>query len=92
MPASQVVEIPCTDEQMCRAIVAALVTALAPLVPGAPPTPEIGATPGGDDGSAAAALPLAGGGGASGKRSLEGTFLSGCILTARNAADEILAR
>ena len=33
-----------------------------------------------------------GGGGASGKRSLEGTFLSGCILTARNAADEILAR
>jgi len=31
-----------------------------------------------------------GGGGASGKRSLEGTFLSGCILTARNAATEIL--
>ena len=27
-----------------------------------------------------------GGGGASGKRSLEGTFLSGCILTARKAA------
>ncbi len=31
-----------------------------------------------------------GGGGASGKRSLEGTFLSGCILTARNAADAII--
>lgn len=30
-----------------------------------------------------------GGGGASGKRSLEGTFLSGCILTARNAAEAI---
>ncbi|NMP32584.1 FAD-dependent oxidoreductase [Thalassotalea sp. M1531] len=30
-----------------------------------------------------------GGGGASGKRSLEGTFLSGCILTARNAANKI---
>jgi hypothetical protein len=30
-----------------------------------------------------------GGGGASGRRSLEGTFLSGCILTARAAADEI---
>ncbi len=30
-----------------------------------------------------------GGGGASGKRSLEGTFLSGCILTARAAADAI---
>ena len=27
-----------------------------------------------------------GGGGANGKRSLEGTFLSGCILTARQAA------
>ncbi len=32
-----------------------------------------------------------GGGGASGKRSLEGTFLSGCILTARAAADAIAA-
>lgn len=32
-----------------------------------------------------------GGGGASGKRSLEGTFLSGCILTARNAAQAIIA-
>ncbi|RRJ82471.1 FAD-binding dehydrogenase [Aestuariirhabdus litorea] len=31
-----------------------------------------------------------GGGGASGFRSLEGTFLSGCILTARNAAQQIL--
>jgi len=31
-----------------------------------------------------------GGGGASGLRSLEGTFLSGCILTARNAAQSIL--
>jgi predicted oxidoreductase len=30
-----------------------------------------------------------GGGGASGKRSLEGTFLSGCILTARAAARSI---
>jgi predicted oxidoreductase len=30
-----------------------------------------------------------GGGGASGKRSLEGTFLSGCILTARAAAGSI---
>lgn len=30
-----------------------------------------------------------GGGGASGKRSLEGTFLSGCILTARQAAEHI---
>jgi len=30
-----------------------------------------------------------GGGGASGKRSLEGTFLSGCILTARKAAAAI---
>jgi hypothetical protein len=30
-----------------------------------------------------------GGGGACGKRSLEGTFLSGCILTARAAADAI---
>ncbi|MCL6414369.1 FAD-binding dehydrogenase [Aestuariirhabdus sp. Z084] len=30
-----------------------------------------------------------GGGGASGFRSLEGTFLSGCILTARNAAQHI---
>ena len=30
-----------------------------------------------------------GGGGASGKRSLEGTFLSGCILTARKAAEAI---
>ena len=33
-----------------------------------------------------------GGGGASGKRSLEGTFLSGCILTARRAAMAIRAR
>ena len=32
-----------------------------------------------------------GGGGASGKRSLEGTFLSGCILTARKAAEAISA-
>jgi predicted oxidoreductase len=32
-----------------------------------------------------------GGGGACGKRSLEGTFLSGCILTARKAAAAILA-
>ena len=32
-----------------------------------------------------------GGGGASGKRSLEGTFLSGCILTARKAAFAIRA-
>jgi hypothetical protein len=31
-----------------------------------------------------------GGGGASGRRSLEGTFLSGCILTARKAAAGIL--
>jgi hypothetical protein len=31
-----------------------------------------------------------GGGGVNGKRSLEGTFLSGCILTARNAAEAIL--
>lgn len=31
-----------------------------------------------------------GGGGASGKRSLEGTFLSGCILTAQNAAAAII--
>jgi predicted oxidoreductase len=31
-----------------------------------------------------------GGGGASGKRSLEGTFLSGCILTARKAAKAML--
>lgn len=30
-----------------------------------------------------------GGGGASGKRSLEGTFLSGCILTARAAVDAL---
>ena len=30
-----------------------------------------------------------GGGGASGKRSLEGTFLSGCVLSARAAADGI---
>ena len=30
-----------------------------------------------------------GGGGASGKRSLEGTFLPGCILTARIAANHI---
>ena len=30
-----------------------------------------------------------GGGGASGKRSLEGTFLPGCILTARAAARHI---
>lgn len=33
-----------------------------------------------------------GGGGASGFRSLEGTFLSGCILTAQNAAQAILAK
>lgn len=33
-----------------------------------------------------------GGGGASGKRSLEGTFLSGCILTARDAARAIAGR
>ncbi|MEN9397758.1 MAG: hypothetical protein RLZ81_2288, partial [Pseudomonadota bacterium] len=32
-----------------------------------------------------------GGGGASGKRSLEGTFLPGCILTARAAAKAIAA-
>lgn len=32
-----------------------------------------------------------GGGGASGKRSLEGTFLPGCILTARAAARSIIA-
>ena len=32
-----------------------------------------------------------GGGGASGKRSLEGTFLSGCILTARKAAAHLTA-
>lgn len=32
-----------------------------------------------------------GGGGASGKRSLEGTFLPGCILTARAAAQSIVA-
>jgi predicted oxidoreductase len=32
-----------------------------------------------------------GGGGASGKRSLEGTFLPGCILTARAAARHITA-
>jgi predicted oxidoreductase len=32
-----------------------------------------------------------GGGGASGKRSLEGTFLAGCILTARAAARSIAA-
>jgi len=31
-----------------------------------------------------------GGGGASGKRSLEGTFLSGCILTARKTAQALL--
>lgn len=31
-----------------------------------------------------------GGGGASGKRSLEGTFLSGCVLTARKAAQHIV--
>jgi predicted oxidoreductase len=31
-----------------------------------------------------------GGGGASGKRSLEGTFLSGCIMTARAAARSFL--
>lgn len=30
-----------------------------------------------------------GGGGASGRRSLEGTFLSGCVLTARAAADAL---
>ena len=33
-----------------------------------------------------------GGGGASGKRSLEGTFLSGCILTARKTAMSIRAK
>ena len=33
-----------------------------------------------------------GGGGASGKRSLEGTFLSSCIITAKNAARAILAQ
>lgn len=33
-----------------------------------------------------------GGGGASGRRSLEGTFLSGCILTARNAAQHIVEK
>ena len=33
-----------------------------------------------------------GGGGASGKRSLEGTFLPGCILTARAAARSIIGR
>ena len=33
-----------------------------------------------------------GGGGASGKRSLEGTFLSGCILTARKTAASLLGR
>jgi predicted oxidoreductase len=33
-----------------------------------------------------------GGGGASGKRSLEGTFLPGCILTARAAARSIAGR
>lgn len=33
-----------------------------------------------------------GGGGASGLRSLEGTFLSGCILTARNAAQAIIEK
>ena len=32
-----------------------------------------------------------GGGGASGRRSLEGTFLSGCVLTARAAAENIVA-
>jgi predicted oxidoreductase len=32
-----------------------------------------------------------GGGGANGKRSLEGTFLPGCILTARAAARSIKA-
>jgi len=32
-----------------------------------------------------------GGGGACGKRSLEGTFLPGCILTARAAARSIIA-
>lgn len=32
-----------------------------------------------------------GGGGASGKRSLEGTFLSGCILTARKTAEGLTA-
>jgi predicted oxidoreductase len=31
-----------------------------------------------------------GGGGANGKRSLEGTFLPGCILTARAAARSII--
>jgi len=30
-----------------------------------------------------------GGGGISGNRSLEGTFLAGCILTARAAADHL---
>ncbi len=33
-----------------------------------------------------------GGGGANGFRSLEGTFLSGAILNARNAADAIAVR
>ncbi len=33
-----------------------------------------------------------GGGGANGLRSLEGTFLSGCILTARNAAQAIIKK
>jgi predicted oxidoreductase len=33
-----------------------------------------------------------GGGGACGKRSLEGTFLSGCILSARKAAASIISR
>ena len=33
-----------------------------------------------------------GGGGASGKRSLEGSFLPGCILTARAAARALTAR
>lgn len=32
-----------------------------------------------------------GGGGASGRRSLEGTFLSGCVLTARAAAEAVTA-
>jgi predicted oxidoreductase len=32
-----------------------------------------------------------GGGGANGKRSLEGTFLPGCILTARAAARSVVS-
>ncbi|WP_206486354.1 FAD-dependent oxidoreductase [Thalassotalea sp. G2M2-11] len=33
-----------------------------------------------------------GGGGSNGEKSLEGTFLSGCILTARNAADAMIKK